>query len=170
MVTVDFSHLRILVIDDSRNMQLIIKSFLHELGVQNFRVVGDAAKGFQELKHFSADLIIVDWHMQSLDGLDFVRLVRNAKDSFNPYVSIIMLTGYTEHQRVSEAPDAGVNEYLAKPVSVKSIGIRISNLINNPRPFIRSKICFGPCRRRKDYGVPHGKKERRVGNAIPIGA
>ncbi len=166
MTTIDLRDLKILVIDDSRDMQLIIKSILHELGVKYVRVVSDAALGFQELQGFPADLIIVDWHMEPLDGLDFVRLVRNAKDSQNPYVPIIMLTGFTERRRITEARDAGVNEYLAKPVSVQSVASRIVSLINNPRPFIRTKKFFGPCRRRQNYGVPRGMKERRHSDPV----
>jgi CheY-like chemotaxis protein len=165
MVMVDLRDLRILVIDDSRDMQLIVKSILHELGAKHIRVVSDAALAFQELRGFPADLIIVDWYMEPLDGLDFVRLVRTARDSPNPYIPIIMLTGYTEFRRVSEARDAGVNEYLAKPVSVHSVESRIASVINNPRPFIRTKNYFGPCRRRKNLGVPRGIKERRVADA-----
>ena len=167
MAKLDFRELKILVIDDSRDMQLIIKSILHELGVKYIRVVSDAALGFQELQSFPADLIIVDWYMEPLDGLDFVRLVRKAKDSRNPYVPIIMLTGFTEHHRVAEARDAGVNEYLAKPVSVQSVAARIASLIDNPRPFIRTKKYFGPCRRRREQGVPRGMTERRIADPVP---
>ena len=166
MTTIDLHNLKILVIDDSRDMQLIIKSILHELGVKVVRMVSDAALAFQELRNFQADLIFVDWYMQPLDGLDFVRLVRTAADSPNPYVSIIMLTGFTEVRRVAEARDAGVNEYLAKPVSVQSVSSRLMAVINNPRPFIRTKIYFGPCRRRKALGVPHGMVERRISDAV----
>jgi len=88
-------------------------------------------------------VIIVDWHMEPLDGLDFVRLVRTAKNSPNPYVPIIMLSSYTEHQRITEARDAGINEFRAKPISVKSIYQRIAMIIDNPRPFIRSKNILG---------------------------
>ena len=168
MATLNFRELKILVIDDSRDMQLIIKSILHELGVKYVRVVSDAALGFQELQGFPADLILVDWHMEPLDGLDFVRLVRNAKDSCNPYVPIIMLTGFTEHRRITEARDAGVNEYLAKPVSVQSVASRIVSTINNPRPFIRTKKYFGPCRRRQNFGVPRGMKERRHSDPVSV--
>ena len=166
MANIDYRSLRILVIDDSRDMQLIVKSILSELGVTAVRVVSDAALGFQELQGFPADLIIVDWYVEPLDGLDFVRLVRNAKDSQNPYVPIIMLSGFTEHQRVAQARDAGVNEYLVKPVSVQTVASRISSVINNPRPLIRSKKYFGPCRRRNDYGVPRGMTERRLVDSV----
>ena len=101
-----------------------------------------------------ADVLIVDWHMQPLDGLDFVRLVRTASDSPNPYVPIIMLTGYTEYARVVEARDAGINEFLAKPISAKSLYLRFAAIIDNPRPFIRTKKYFGPDRRRQELGPP----------------
>ena len=133
----------------------------HALGVKNTRQAGDAAKAFQELKHFSPDVIIVDWHMEPLDGLDFVRLVRTAKDSPNPYVPIIMLSGYTEYLRITEARDAGINEFLAKPISAKSVYQRITAIIDNPRQFIRSKNYFGPDRRRQNMGPPRTIAERR---------
>jgi len=86
--------------------------------------------------------------MELLDGLDFVRLVRTAKDSSNPYVPIIMLSGYTEYGRVIEASDAGMNEFLAKPISAKALYQRFAANIDNLRPFIRTKHYFRPDRRR----------------------
>ena len=99
--------------------------------------------------------------MEPLDGLDFVRLVRTAKDSPNPYVPIIMLSGYTEYRRVTEARDAGINEFLAKPISARALYLRFASIIDNPRPFIRTKSYFGPDRRRQNLGAPRGTKERR---------
>lgn len=154
-------NINILVIDDNKHMANLVTEILHALGAKNTRQAGDAALAFQELKHFSADVIIVDWHMEPLDGLDFVRLVRTAKDSPNLYVPIIMLSGYTEYQRITEARDAGINEFLAKPISAKSIYQRIANIIDNPRPFIRTKHYFGPDRRRQNIGAPRGISERR---------
>ena len=156
-------NISVLVIDDNKHMSNLVVEILHALGVKNTCQAGDAAKAFQELKHFMADVIIVDWHMEPLDGLDFVRLVRTAKDSPNPYVPIIMLSGYTEFRRITEARDAGINEFLAKPISAKSLYQRIAAIIDNPRPFIRSKSYFGPDRRRQDSGPPRGVNERRKG-------
>ena len=142
-------------------MRQLVESILHALGVKQVCLAGDAAQAFKELQHFNADVIIVDWHMQPLDGLDFVRLVRNAKDSFNPYVPIIMLTGYTEYRRVAEARDAGINEFLAKPISPRDLYLRIASIIDHPRPFVRARGYFGPDRRRYNVGVPRGLRERR---------
>ncbi len=151
----------VLVLDDNRHMRSVIQSILLALGVKEVREASDAPAAFTELQHFHADVIITDWHMEPLDGMEFVRLVRTAKDSANPYVPIIMLTGYTEYQRVCEARDAGVNEFLAKPISAKALYMRFASIIDNPRPFIRTKTFFGPDRRRHNLGPPRSIPERR---------
>lgn len=153
--------LNVLIVDDNRHMRSLVQSILHALGVKNVMEAGDAAQAFKELQHFNADVIIADWHMEPLDGLDFVRLVRTAKDSPNPYVPIIMLSGYTEYRRVTEARDAGINEFLAKPISAKALYLRFASIIDNPRPFVRTKAYFGPDRRRQNLGPPRGTDERR---------
>jgi two-component system, chemotaxis family, chemotaxis protein CheY len=154
-------NINVFIIDDNRHMRLLVKSILHSLGVKEIGEAGDAAEAFTELQHFTADIIIVDWHMEPLDGLDFVRLIRTAKDSPNHYMPIIMLTGFTEYARVAEARDAGVNEFLAKPISPKDLYMRLASIIDNPRPFVRTKTYFGPDRRRHSLGVPRGVNERR---------
>ena len=91
---IDFREIKVLIIDDSRHMRLIIKSILVGLGCKLVREAGDAALAFKEMQNFPCDLIIVDWYMEPLDGLEFVRLVRTAKDSRNPFIPIIMLSGF----------------------------------------------------------------------------
>lgn len=60
-----------------------------------------------------------------------------------------MLTGHTEMHRVIEARDAGVHEFLAKPISAKGLYSRVKSIIERPRPFIRAGLYFGPDRRRR---------------------
>ena len=156
-----FDKLSVLVVDDNKYMLQLMQIILHALRVKNICVAEDVAQALQELRYFHADIVITDWHMEPLDGLEFVQLVRTAKDSTNPYVPIIMVTGYTEVQRVMEARDAGVNEFLAKPVSAKAVYGRMVSIIEHPRPFFRTKHFFGPDRRRQDLGPPEGVSERR---------
>jgi len=158
----DLLDTKILIIDDRRSMRAIVRSILSQLSCLFIRDVGGAASAFEEMQGFPCDLIIVDWNMEPLDGLDFVRLVRTATDSRNPFVPIIMLSGHTEFIRVAVARDAGLNEFLAKPCSVQQMRSRIHSVFKNPRPFIRGKKYFGPCRRRMDSGPPHGKADRRI--------
>lgn len=161
---IDLTDFKVLLVEDNRHMRLIVKSILLTLGCNHVHEADNAAHAFKELQAIQFDLVIVDWMMEPLDGIDFTKLVRTAKDSPNPYVPIIMLSGYTEFRRISEARDAGVNEFLAKPISVNSLGKRIASLINHPRNFIRTKSYFGPCRRRSDMGPPRGYKDRRQAN------
>ncbi|MDP6429536.1 MAG: response regulator [Rhodospirillales bacterium] len=146
--TYNIERLNFLIVDDNKHMTMLVKNLIHALGSRNVNEANDAAEAFTELSHFPADLIIVDYHMQPLDGLDFVRLVRTGSDSPNPYVPIIMLTGHTEMSKVMEARDAGVNEFLAKPISARSLYSRIQKIISQPREFVKTRTYFGPDRRR----------------------
>ena len=150
--------LSIMVVDDDRHMQSIVKSILSAMRIKNVRSYDTATDAFSELQQWIPDIVITDWKMEPLDGLDFVRLIRIGEDSPNPYLPIILLTGYTEFERITEARDAGVTEILAKPISVESLHSRIVNIIEKPRPFIKSTDYFGPDRRRggaeKSYDGP----------------
>ena len=153
--------LNVLTLDDNRNMRTLIESILLALGVRNIHEAHDVKQAFHDLQYFQADIVITDWNMEPLNGLDFVRMVREGEDSPNPYVPIIMLTGHSELHRVCEARDAGVNGFLAKPISAKALYSRLVSIIEFPRPFIRTKTYFGPSRRRRNVGPPRGLKERR---------
>ena len=148
-----------LVVDDNKHMQNMIKAILRALGVTNVKVADDGAEGLKEMRHFPADVIICDWKMEPLDGVEFARMVRTGSDSPNPYIPIIMLTGFTEAGRVTEARDAGINEFLAKPVSPKSLYARIQEIIEKPRAFVRTAAYFGPDRRRRQ--VKYAGPDRR---------
>ena len=74
-----------------------------------------------------------------------------------------MLTGHTHIDHVRQARDAGINEFIAKPVSVKTMMTRLVAVIEHPRPFVRTKSYFGPCRRRRgdrNIAAPSGAPTR----------
>ena len=144
----DLSAIRILVVDDNSNMRSLVKYIIRVLGVQALKEASDGAEAFTILKTFNADIIVTDWMMDPLDGIDFTRLIRTAKDSPNPMVPIIMLSGFTEAQRIVEARDAGVTEFVGKPISPKALYLRIAEVILRGRQFVRTKDFFGPDRRR----------------------
>jgi two-component system, chemotaxis family, chemotaxis protein CheY len=157
----NLERLNFLIVDDNSHMCALVKGILNALGVKNVVDAGDGADAFKELRHYSADIIICDWNMEPLDGLDFTRMVRTASDSPNPFVPIIMLTGHTEMNRVVEARDAGVHEFLAKPLSAKGLYSRIRSILERPRPFIRAGQYFGPDRRRRDNPAYMGGERRK---------
>ena len=105
--------------------------------------------------------------MPIFDGLELVQMIRQPAANANPYVPIIMLTGHSEKHRVVRARDAGITEFLAKPISATALYERILNLIANPRPFIRTKTYFGPDRRR-NANVNYIGPERRKGGKADV--
>jgi two-component system chemotaxis response regulator CheY len=162
----DLSRLNILVIDDNPHMRTLVREILLGFNVKNVHECRDGSDALDELRQWPADIAIVDWMMEPLDGLDFTRLIRSASDSPNPFLPIIMLTGHTERFRVVEARDAGVTEMLAKPMTANTLYARLKDVIESPRPFIRTATYTGPDRRRRatqSYAGPF----RRDGDRKP---
>lgn len=141
-------------------MQTVVRRVLNSLGAREVRECTDGADALKNLQTFSPDIIITDWSMEPLDGIELTRMIRTASDSLDPYVPIIMLTAFSEQSRIVEARDAGVNEFVVKPISVNTLFSRIQAVIEKPRSFIRTKSFFGPDRRRKD--MPFKEPDRRV--------
>lgn len=164
----DLDGLEVLLVEDNPHMRRIIRSILTMLGVKVVREAGDAEEGLKMAQEGDADLIICSWLMDVLDGPEFVKMIRSGADSKNPYIPIIMLSAFTEKFRVTDARDAGVNEFLAKPISPKSLYQRIARIIEKPRPFVRTASFFGPCRRRQDLGPPGGSVDRRQADPTPL--
>lgn len=167
MVRIDFNRLRFLVIDDNAHMRRILRTLLHGFGAREVFEAEDGATGLEAFNHFIPDIVITDWAMPIFDGLELAQMIRQPGANGNPYVAIIMLTGHSEKKRVTAARDAGVTEFLAKPISAKGLYERIVNIVANPRPFIRTKTYFGPDRRR-GTGVGYVGPERRKGGKADV--
>jgi two-component system chemotaxis response regulator CheY len=158
----DISGLRFLVVDDNAHMRRIVRTLLHGYGVREVHEAEDGASGLEAFQSFSPDIIITDWVMPVFDGCELIQMIRRPDSKLNPYVPIIMLTGHSEKRRVIQARDAGVHEFLCKPISAKALYDRIAAIILNPRPFARGKDYFGPDRRRHEGGdSPYAGPERR---------
>jgi two-component system, chemotaxis family, chemotaxis protein CheY len=101
------------------------------------------------LREKKCDLILSDLAMTPMDGIELTRQIRLSERSTNPFVPIIMITGHTERHQVEAARDAGVTEFLAKPITAQSLFGRIAEIVERPRAFVRCEGYFGPDRRRK---------------------
>jgi two-component system chemotaxis response regulator CheY len=150
--------LNVLLVDDNQNMRAIASAVLHSADIRNVHEATEGATAFDLLRRHAIDLAIVDFNMFPLDGVEFTRLVRTSPDSPNPFLPIIMMTGHSERSRVYEARDAGVTEFIVKPITAKAVLDRINAVIMKPRPFIKAEDYVGPCRRRRDtpdYAGPY---------------
>jgi two-component system, chemotaxis family, chemotaxis protein CheY len=165
----DFSRLKVLVVDDNQYMRSVFREFLRALGLSadNIRESSNGEEALGVASAFGPDLIISDYIMEPMDGFELARCIRRDKDSANPFVPIILCTGYTELGQVIAARDAGVNEVLAKPITANTLYSRVRTIIEEPRQFVKLDDFFGPDRRRKQIPV---EEERRVTDAGAIGS
>lgn len=166
MTDYNLENLNVLLVDDNKYMQRLLKEILRSFRIKNIRSADDGADAIKEMRTFAVDLVIADWNMQPIDGLEFVRMVRTSADSAKPFVPVIMLMGYTETHRVLAARDCGVSEFLAKPVSAKGLYQRIQTIIERPRKFIKTRTYTGPDRRRSTANDA-SNKGRRVTDSLP---
>ncbi len=154
------ANLSFLIIDDNQMMVRIIRTLLHGLGVHDVYDASDAAAGFEELRNSDIDIILLDNLMDTIGGIEFARMIRNAPDSPNPQIPIIMISAYAEKAHILQARDVGVNEYICKPISANTLKQRILGVTERPRAFIISPKYVGPDRRRQKQS-PYKGVERR---------
>ena len=119
--------MRALVIDDSRTVRIIIGTILREVGME----VLEAANGLEALEQIKrnpdVELMLVDWNMPEMNGLDFLRAVRSQR-AYDA-VRILMVTSETQSAQVTQALNAGANEYLMKPFN-KDVLVAKLNLLD----------------------------------------
>ncbi|MBN9588201.1 MAG: two-component system response regulator [Alphaproteobacteria bacterium 64-11] len=157
-----FEKLSVLVVDDNPHMRSLLRALLNCAGVTQVCEAADGTAAITALADPTIDLVLTDMAMNPMDGVEFTRRVRNERDSPNPFVPVIMITGHAERARVEEARDAGVTEFLAKPLTSQNLYARIAEVVERPRVFVRCDGYFGPDRRRRradDYAGPWRRKD-----------
>ena len=159
-----FDRLKVLVVDDNAHMRKLVTTILQAFGVLQIQEAEDGQRAWAALREFNPDVVVVDWVMEGMSGIELVQMMRSNPQAPNPFVPVIMLTGYTSLDRVMRARDAGINEFIAKPVSVKTMMSRLVAVIEHPRPYVRTAGYFGPCRRRRgaeEYRGPERRAEAK---------
>lgn len=172
----DLSQVSILLAEDNDFMARMMTSMLSALrvgriyrasdGSQAMKIIDEHASGASPCAGFGIDIIMSDWLMEPVDGLQLLRWVRaHPKDQVR-FLPFLMITAYPELKRVLTARDCGNTEFLRKPISVRTLVGHLAEVIERPRPFVRTKAYFGPDRRRRE--LPPGGSERRAGDAAEI--
>lgn len=153
----DFTELSIVIADDSSFFRTVIKSILRGFGIRNMHEVADGADCLDAIAERRPDILFLDWEMPIFSGPEVMRQIRK-EDSPDPFLPVIMVTAHTERARVQQATRLGIHELLCKPVAPKSVYQRLTSVVVNPRPFIRSDQYFGPTPR--GYKPPEKKEEQ----------
>jgi len=105
--------MRALVIDDSRTVRILVAKMLREMGMEVFEAANGAEALEQVHRNPDLELLLVDWNMPVMNGIEFVQAVR-AQPAYDA-MRILMVTSEAESAQVTRALQAGANEYLMKP-------------------------------------------------------
>jgi CheY-like chemotaxis protein len=161
-MTYKFNSAKLLVVDDMLPMQTLLRSLLGLFGFKEIEVAENGQDGFKKLCKFDPDVVLVDWMMEPMDGIEMTEKIRNDPMSPNRFVPVILMTGFSSRLRVERARDIGITEFLVKPFTARDLYEKIEHVIERPRQFVDSRNFFGPDRRRKrddDYDGPHRRME-----------
>ncbi len=127
-MTVD-KNMNVLVVDDYQTMVRIIKNLLKQLGFNNVDEATDGQTALTLINSKSYGLVISDWNMEPMSGLDLLKSVRSSANDNISKVPFIMVTAESKTENVIAAKQAGVNNYIVKPFNAETLKSKIASVI-----------------------------------------
>jgi len=159
MKNYNLKNINVAVLDGHRTMRMLLRSVIKALGVEHINVSENSEEISGSRSFVVPDVIFTDWSPK-LDGVKFVKQIRRNKSVHDRFIPIVMVSAFNDLPRICAARDAGVTEYLAKPVTADLIYRRICTLVEHPRTYVQSKNFFGPDRRRRILAYRDGERRR----------
>jgi two-component system, chemotaxis family, chemotaxis protein CheY len=117
----------ILVVDDYKTMVRIVRNLLHQLGFEDVDEANDGASALAKLRARRFGLVISDWAMEPMNGLELLQQVR--ADPYLASLPFIMITAENRAERVAKAEQAGANGYIVKPFTAETLRDRIARVM-----------------------------------------
>ena len=139
-----FHKLKVVVVDDNNHMRTLLLSLLYAFGVKTVAAEANGKSGFATVQSMKPDFVVTDYAMQPVDGVEFVKMIRSLHTPL-AWVPIIMVTGHNERHYIEQARDSGITEILTKPVTAQGLYLRIQEVIERPRQFVKAPSFIGPC-------------------------
>jgi two-component system chemotaxis response regulator CheY len=122
-------NMNILIVDDYKTMLRIIRNLLKQLGFNNVDEATDGSMALQKLRDKDYGLVISDWNMEPMTGIQLLREVR--ADSKLKNLPFIMITAESKTENVVAAKEAGVNNYIVKPFNAATLKTKLSSVLGN---------------------------------------
>ena len=119
--------IKILIVDDFATMRRILKNILKQLGFKNLVEADDGTTAWEVLEGQGIDLIVSDWNMPKMTGLELLKKVR-ANDTYKD-TPFLMVTAEAQKQNVIEAVQAGVSNYVVKPFTAEAISDKLGKVL-----------------------------------------
>lgn len=121
-------NMKVLVVDDYRTMLRILKNLLKQLGFKNSEEAIDGSEALQILKkEKDYGLVISDWNMQPMTGIELLRAVRADPDL--KHIPFIMVTAESKPENVVAAKEAGVSNYIVKPFNAETLRSKMASVL-----------------------------------------
>lgn len=118
--------MKVLVVDDFATMRRIVKNILTQLGFKNIIEADDGTTALAALKQEKVGLIISDWNMPKMTGLDLLKEVRAGADTAD--IPFIMVTAEAQQDNIILAVKAKVSQYIVKPFTADTLGEKIEKV------------------------------------------
>jgi two-component system chemotaxis response regulator CheY len=122
-------NMSILIVDDYKTMLRIIRNLLKQLGFNNVDEATDGSMALQKLRDKDYGLVISDWNMEPMTGIQLLREVR--ADSKLKALPFIMITAESKTENVIAAKEAGVNNYIVKPFNAATLKTKLTTVLGN---------------------------------------
>ena len=122
--------MNVLIVDDYKTMLRVIRNLLAQLGFKNVDEATDGQMALEAMKNKKYGLVISDWNMEPMSGLDFLKTVRASKTGIES-TPFIMITAESKVENVVAARQAGVNNYIVKPFSAETLKGKIAAVLGN---------------------------------------
>jgi len=119
-------NIKILIVDDFSTMRRIIKNLLRDLGYNNTSEADDGLTALPMLQSSNFDLLITDWNMPGMQGIDLLRAVR--ADTRLSTLPVMMVTAEQKREQIIEAAKAGVNGYIVKPFTAQTLKEKLEKI------------------------------------------
>ena len=123
-------NMNILIVDDSNTMLRIIRNLLKQLGFNNVDEATDGTMALDKIKSKSYGLVISDWNMEPMTGLELLKQVRSSNDNFKN-IPLIMVTAESKTENVIAAKQAGVNNYIVKPFNAETLKSKMASVLGD---------------------------------------
>jgi two-component system, chemotaxis family, chemotaxis protein CheY len=120
--------MRILVVDDFSTMRRIVKNILKQIGFENLDEAEDGKQALAMLKADKFDFLVSDWNMPNMTGIELLQAIRADAQLRN--LPVLLVTAETEKEKVLEAVQSGVNNYVVKPFTAEVLMEKINKIFN----------------------------------------
>jgi DNA-binding response OmpR family regulator len=123
--------MKVLIVDDSPQIRMLAKDILGAGWAIDARECADGRAAVEAL-NWRPDLVLVDYEMRPMNGVEFTRLLRRGGTAADPRTPVVMMTGHADREHVMNARKAGVDGFIVKPLTIRAVLERVQAVLDRP--------------------------------------